>query len=539
MAITIRTVMTFPLDGSTVDFPITFDYLARKFVTITLLGTDRKALVLNQDYRFTAKNQITTTRAWSAADGYELIEIRRYTSATERLVDFQDGSILRATDLNVSQIQTLHVAEEARDLTADTIGVNNDGHLDARGRKLVNLADGTNAGDAVTVRQMQNWDSSALNSARKAKEEADMAKREADRAFAEAERAKGFAGNALASEQAAKVSEGKALASEQAAKVSETNSVTSAQKALVSEGNAKTSETKALASEKEALKQADRAEQEANKLGNMYTFAGNINTNYTVTGVSAINGILDVVNSDGGGGVGLFIPKEGVVSEDIRYRTGVWRPVGGSYGILESCFEKIGATGGATSRHDTYSYQWPDSNGWPDGRHLGFGRHTFLGATEFIARHGVITAIGEGGYSNYIMGKRSGVDAWYVGNGDAGNNVQLWNHNHQHGINLESDRVTINKNLYIGQATFGTDGSVHGSSWGGDLKTWIGANYLKGVRRGGETYVYAPIGSYPRAPTGCVLTGAALQNTGELIGVFYRPLQIGTGAGVWRNVWDA
>ncbi|MCY4689457.1 hypothetical protein LI077_22785, partial [Escherichia coli] len=126
MANKISTVRTYPLNGA-VNFTITFEYLARKFVQVTLIGKDRKELVLNQDYRFTTKTQITTSRAWTAADGYQMIEIRRFTSATDRLVDFADGSILRAYDLNISQIQTLHVAEEARDLTADTIGVNNDG----------------------------------------------------------------------------------------------------------------------------------------------------------------------------------------------------------------------------------------------------------------------------------------------------------------------------------------------------------------------------------------------------------------------------
>lgn len=118
MAIKIRTVTTYNLDGVTTSFTIPFEYLARKFVTVTLIGTDRKELVLNQDYRFSTKTQITTSVAWGTGSGYQLIEIRRFTSATERLVDFSDGSILRAYDLNSSQIQTLHVAEEGRDAVA-------------------------------------------------------------------------------------------------------------------------------------------------------------------------------------------------------------------------------------------------------------------------------------------------------------------------------------------------------------------------------------------------------------------------------------
>ena len=260
MALNIRTVMTYPLDGSNVNFTITFEYLARKFITVTLLGTDRKELVLNQDYRFTSKNQITLTKAWGPSDGYENIEIRRFTSATERLVDFADGSILRAYDLNISQVQTLHVAEEARDLTADTIGVNNDGNLDARGRRIVNLADGVDAGDAVTIRQQQTWADSALNQANRANTEADRSKTEADRSKTEADRSAAAAAASKTSETNAKTSETNAKTSETNAKTSETNSASSATASASSKDAAKVSELAAAASALSAKNDADRAQ---------------------------------------------------------------------------------------------------------------------------------------------------------------------------------------------------------------------------------------------------------------------------------------
>ena len=201
MANVIKTVLTYPLDGSTRDFNIPFEYLARKFVVVTLIGKDRKVLTLNTDYRFATRTTISLTKAWGPADSYETIEVRRVTSTTDRLVDFTDGSILRAYDLNVAQIQTMHVAEEARDLTSDTIGVNNDGHLDARGRRIVNVADGIAPGDAVTIGQMDRWTGSASNSA---------------------DRAKVSETNAKVSENNAKVSENNAKASEVKSKASET-----------------------------------------------------------------------------------------------------------------------------------------------------------------------------------------------------------------------------------------------------------------------------------------------------------------------------
>lgn len=275
MANKIPTVRTYLLNGA-VDFTITFEYLARKFVRVTLIGKDRKELVLNQDYRFTGKTQITTSRAWTAADGYQMIEIRRFTSASDRLVDFADGSILRAYDLNISQIQTLHVAEEARDLTADTIGVNNDGNLDARGRRIVNVANPVDDFDALNLRTVKEWDNSAYQSYIKAQEEANSSRDEADRSKREADRATQQANASAGSAAAAKTSETNAKTSETNSKASENAAWDSRQKAATSETNAKSSENAAFDSRTKAEAARDRAILEADKLENNNLFAGTI-----------------------------------------------------------------------------------------------------------------------------------------------------------------------------------------------------------------------------------------------------------------------
>lgn len=146
----ISTIVTYALTGQT-EFTVPFEYLTRKFVMVTLLGSDRKVLVLGTDYRFVNKMTISLSSAPSSA--YTHIEIRRVTSATDRLVDFRDGSILLANDMNISQLQTLHVADEARDaVTVGGLGAADDGNLDARGRKILRLADGADDNDAVNVK---------------------------------------------------------------------------------------------------------------------------------------------------------------------------------------------------------------------------------------------------------------------------------------------------------------------------------------------------------------------------------------------------
>ncbi|QKM75971.1 non-contractile tail fiber protein [Escherichia phage P1723] len=75
MANVIKTVYTYPLDGTTTDFAIPFEYLSRKFVVVTLIGQDRKELVVVTDYRFATRNLISTTKAWGPADNYQQIEL--------------------------------------------------------------------------------------------------------------------------------------------------------------------------------------------------------------------------------------------------------------------------------------------------------------------------------------------------------------------------------------------------------------------------------------------------------------------------------
>ena len=252
MANVIKTVLTYPLDGSNRDFNIPFEYLARKFVVVTLIGVDRKVLTLNTDYRFATRTTISLTKAWGTADGYTTIELRRVTSTTDRLVDFTDGSILRAYDLNVAQIQTMHVAEEARDLTADTIGVNNDGHLDARGRRIVNLANAVDDRDAVPFGQLRTMNQNswqARNEAQGFRDEAEQFRNQAE----------GFKNQAGTSASAAANSATNAAHSEATAGQHSTNASQSATSASNSAQSASTSETNAKNSELAAANSAAAA----------------------------------------------------------------------------------------------------------------------------------------------------------------------------------------------------------------------------------------------------------------------------------------
>lgn len=144
------TIYKYALEAGRTKFPISFEYLARRFVRVTLIGSQRLELKLNVDYRFTSKMEIETTVAWLPSENYTSLEVRRVTSATDRLVNFTDGSILRSQDLNISQIQAIHIAEEGRDVAENSLQANGL-QWDALGFPIKNVGYPVIATDAPNV----------------------------------------------------------------------------------------------------------------------------------------------------------------------------------------------------------------------------------------------------------------------------------------------------------------------------------------------------------------------------------------------------
>lgn len=185
-------------DGSTVDFTIPFEYLAKRFVQVFVdnelqkggTSSDRTAV-----YYFA--NPTTIRFNVAPASGTQVL-IKRFTDATDRIVTFQDASVLRADDLNAAQLQTMHIAEEGRDIIDDALIVNTDGNWDARNRRIVNLADPIDPQDAMTYKVYLE-DAEGANAAR-------------DEAVKAAEEAKEAA--ASAAESAASAAESAATAEE-------------------------------------------------------------------------------------------------------------------------------------------------------------------------------------------------------------------------------------------------------------------------------------------------------------------------------------
>lgn len=556
MANVIKTVLTYQLDGSNRDFNIPFEYLARKFVVVTLIGVDRKVLTINTDYRFATRTTISLTKAWGPADGYTTIELRRVTSTTDRLVDFTDGSILRAYDLNVAQIQTMHVAEEARDLTADTIGVNNDGHLDARGRRIVNLANAVDDRDAVPFGQLKTMNQNSWQ----ARNEALQFRNEAETFRNQAEGFKNESGtNAANTKQWRDETKGFRDEAEQfknTATQQATAASNSASAAHQSEVNAANSATASANSATLAEQQADRAEREADKLGNWNALAGAIeevspdhvvswaatakfkgeliaNRSITMRAPNDYNSMGQMVHEyDGTDGQyvsntywAIKHPHRGewhipFQLKNLPNDSAAWELHFGDYmhcynGLrVEGYGKPLGVTNQANTAVNTYAY--------------GPGDLT-QGAWVCNTR-----------WSFYDAGLEIG---WVRGGSTNGNGLIRWK---PEGTQATFHDIWLNPGgfvqfpakILVAGASVGEDGNIGGSIWGGNLYGWLRANTVNHIAMGGVNWSQLWRAYGVDDGGGKVITGISNSNADDMVdGCQWRVMQYVRNDGQRFNIY--
>lgn len=556
MANVIKTVLTYPLDGSIRDFNIPFEYLARKFVVVTLIGVDRKVLTINTDYRFATRTTISLTKAWGPADGYTTIELRRVTSTTDRLVDFTDGSILRAYDLNVAQIQTMHVAEEARDLTADTIGVNNDGHLDARGRRIVNLANAVDDRDAVPFGQLKTMNQNswqARNEALQFRNEAQNFRNQAEvfktASDTNAENTKQWRDDAKGFRDEAE--QFKNTAGQYA-----TSAGNSASAAHQSEVNAENSATASATSADSSKQQADRAKQEADKLGNW----------------NALAGAIEDVSPDH---VVSWAATAKFNGELIANRSATLRATAEAGSMGQMVHEYDPAAGQYVS-NTFWAIKHPHQDGWHvpfqvqskanDSStwemHLGDLLHCYRGLkvegynipleVNNQANTAVKTvAYGPGDltqgawvcntrWSFYDAGLEIG---WVRGGSTNGNGLIRWKPEGSqatyHDIWLNPGGfVQFPAKILVGGAAVDVDGNIGGPLWGGNLYGWLRTNTINHIAMGGVNFSQLWRAGGVDDGGGKVITGINNTNGDDLIdGCQWRVMQYVRNDGQRFNIY--
>lgn len=299
--IRLKTSVTYKGTGSQTQYDFPFDYLRKSFIKVTIDD------VLQDTSDYIVDNRSILFNTAPAADS--IIVIYRETD-TERLVSWADASVLKASDMTISQVQQLHILEEGQDWSKlNSIYLDEtDNAWEGSNHRVKNVRYPVDNNDVVTKGYMETVQGSFVvaNTALKeeATKQAGIATTKASEASSSANAAKTSETNAASSEnlakrwaeasdspdgttsKSAKTWAGEASASASAAKTSETNAkssetnaassastatdkatiaTTKASEASASASAAKTSETNAKSSEESAASSASTATSEANR----------------------------------------------------------------------------------------------------------------------------------------------------------------------------------------------------------------------------------------------------------------------------------
>ena len=127
-------------DNATTTFSIPFTYTDTSEISVTVDGVAETGLT------FPSSSTVTLTTAPASST---LVQVRRTTSLTSRSVDFASGSVLTEEDLDNSNIQVYHAAQEAVDKANDGITLDADDKWDAQSKVIKNVANPVADTDAV------------------------------------------------------------------------------------------------------------------------------------------------------------------------------------------------------------------------------------------------------------------------------------------------------------------------------------------------------------------------------------------------------
>lgn len=137
-------------NGSQTDFVVPFAYLTKSHIHVYLAGVEQMSGWSWFDS--------TTVRFSSAPANGATVLIRRKSSPGLKMITFIDGSQATAADFNLDSLQDFYLCQEATDLTALSISLNEAlAAFDGLGYRLSNIAAPAGDGDAVNRLYLQQY----------------------------------------------------------------------------------------------------------------------------------------------------------------------------------------------------------------------------------------------------------------------------------------------------------------------------------------------------------------------------------------------
>lgn len=289
IAIKLATSITYTADGSQTNFSVPFDYLRPAFVHVAINDAEVSE-------GFTISNRMIMFDSAPAKDS--IVHIYRNTPTT-RLVSWADASILKAKDMTISEVQQLHILEEASDWSKTNSIVLDEESGVWQGRKfrVSNIADPKDAQDAVTKNYIDNEESSMMQRMNAIKTQTEQlmntAGKHKDNAYNSAQSASASAASAAESARLAEGYKNVAEAAKSDASLYAANAKTSADNAGASKEAAQSAATTASNFASDARNSAGEAK---TYMDNAKNYSENVNV--FVPSVST-EGVLSWTNKAG------------------------------------------------------------------------------------------------------------------------------------------------------------------------------------------------------------------------------------------------
>ena len=143
-------------DNATTQFSIPFTYQDTAEISVTVNGVAETGLT------FPSSSTVLLTSAPATGT---LVQVRRTTALAARAVDFASGSVLTEEDLDDSNIQVFHAAQEAIDIAGDSIFLDTDDKWEANNKVIKNVGTPVASTDAATKAYADGISSSAATAA--------------------------------------------------------------------------------------------------------------------------------------------------------------------------------------------------------------------------------------------------------------------------------------------------------------------------------------------------------------------------------------
>jgi hypothetical protein len=142
---------TYPGDGVQTDWAVPFDYLDQSHVQVLVDGVVTTYTWVNA----------STVRVSPAVASGHVVKVMRVTPIAP-LTNFENTNNLNADNLNIAEKQSLFVAVEASDATADTVRKNSSGQWEADNLRINDVANPVSSQDAATKSYVDTQDAATI-----------------------------------------------------------------------------------------------------------------------------------------------------------------------------------------------------------------------------------------------------------------------------------------------------------------------------------------------------------------------------------------